>query len=146
MLGNWLGQNFANLYGTSAGAHNLTGKTNAQVAAYYQSLFALKGQKLQAQVLAAAFAVYVTDLELAGTNAVGYGFEVSSGGTGATLFNIGSSGAAFGVANNTEMTVFAILKATDARSSGGVLYNGSKNLWNLAIVVYDGINVGGDIF
>lgn len=146
MLGSWLAENFANLYGTGAGANNLTGKTNTQIAAYYQMLFAIKGQKLQAQVLAAAFAVYVTDSDLAGSNASRYGFEVSSAGTGAALFNVGSSGAAFGVENNTEMTVFAILKATNARSSAGVLYNGSKLLCNLAIVVYDGINVGGDIY
>lgn len=35
-LGNWLAASFNNLFGTSAGATNdLTGKTNAQVAAYY---------------------------------------------------------------------------------------------------------------
>src|SRR5262249_26904367 len=39
-LGNWLATNFNNLYGADAGtANNLSGKTNAQVASYYQSLY-----------------------------------------------------------------------------------------------------------
>jgi hypothetical protein len=34
---------------------------------------------------------------------------------------------------------------TSERSSGGVLYNGSQTLKNLANTVYDGINRTGDI-
>jgi protocatechuate 3,4-dioxygenase beta subunit len=144
-LGNWLASNFGNLYGSSAGANNLTNKTNAQVAAYFLNLFGMNGQKLQAQVLAVALASYVTDSDLAGTVARQYGFQVNSSGTASALFNIGSNGAAFGVANNTTMSIFDILRATNARSSGGVLYKGIQNLKNLANTVYDGINNTGDI-
>src|SRR5262249_13210010 len=40
-LSAWLAATFPNLYGASAGANNLTGKTNAQVAAFYLSQFNL---------------------------------------------------------------------------------------------------------
>ena len=96
-LGYWLANNFANMYGANAGANNLAGKTNAQFAAFYISLFKRKGPKLDAQVMATAFAVYVTDSDLASTNASQYGFIVTSAGTGAATFNVGSIGAAFGV-------------------------------------------------
>ena len=36
-LGNWLATTFPNMYG--AGANNLAGKTNAEVAAFYTTLF-----------------------------------------------------------------------------------------------------------
>jgi hypothetical protein len=108
-------------------------------------LFAAKGQKLEAQVFSVALATYVTDSDLAGTYASRYGFEVTSAGTGSATFNIGASGTAFGVANDTVMTVLEILRATNARSTGGVLYNGVQSLKNLANSVYDGINRTGDI-
>ncbi len=44
-LGNWLAATFNNLYGADSGsANDLAGKTNAQVAAYYQALFANTAQ------------------------------------------------------------------------------------------------------
>jgi hypothetical protein len=88
-LGNWLATNFPNMYGASAGVNNLTNKTNAQVAAYYVTLFKQKGQKLDAQVLGLAFATYVTNGSLAGNNASTYGFIVNSTGTGAAVYNVG---------------------------------------------------------
>jgi uncharacterized repeat protein (TIGR01451 family) len=144
-LGYWLATNFANMYGANAGANNLAGKTNAQIADFYVTLFKQKGQKLDAQVLATAFAVYVTDSDLAGNNAAQYGFTVSSAGTGAATFSVGNSGAAFGVANDTRLTILQILTATNAQTVGGNLYNDSTALRNLANTVYDGINQGGDI-
>src|SRR5262249_4088688 len=51
-LSNWLATAFPNLYGANAGANNLTGSSNAQVAAFYQSRFALSGSNLEAVVLA----------------------------------------------------------------------------------------------
>jgi hypothetical protein len=55
---------FPNMYG--AGANNLAGKTNTQVAAIYKTLFARTAAgggpaKMDAQVLATAFAVYLTN-------------------------------------------------------------------------------------
>jgi hypothetical protein len=68
-LSTWLATNFANLYGVNAGANNLTGFTNAQVASFYQTLFNETGPKLDAFVLATALDVYATTASLGGNNA-----------------------------------------------------------------------------
>jgi hypothetical protein len=57
-LGNWLASKYNNLFGADAGsANNLAGKTNAQVAAYFQSLYANAARKPEAEALALALAV-----------------------------------------------------------------------------------------
>jgi hypothetical protein len=149
-LGTWLATNFPNLWGAQAGPNNLAGKTNAQVAAFYLTKFNVKGQKLDAQILATAFATYVTNNTLAGAAAVKYGFKVDSLGTASATVNVGSSGAAFGVANNSTLTVWQILQATDRLSAGGSgasqfdPYNGNQSLRNLANTVFTLINERGD--
>ena len=151
-LGNWLATNFPNLWGANAGPNNLAGKTNAQVAAFYLTEFNVKGQKLDAQMLGVAFATYATNSTLAGgTVASKYGFTVNATGTGAASINVGSSGAAFGVANNTTLTVWQILKSADQLSAGGSgaagfePYNGNTALRNLANTIFTAINERGDI-
>ena len=144
-LSNWLATNFSNMYGAAAGANNLIGKTNSQVADFYVTLFKRKGQKLDAQVLATALAVYVTDLDLAGNNAQAFGFTVTSRGTGAATYNVQGNGLAFGVANNTRLTIMQILRAANSVAIGGNLYGGNSSLRNLANNVFDGINTSGDI-
>jgi hypothetical protein len=115
-LGNWLAAAFPNLYGS------LAGMTNAQVAAYYKTLFARTGgpaPKADAQVMATALAVYVTNSTLAGTTATAYGFTVTDTGVGMKTYNVGSSGAAFGVANNASVSVLDLLLAVNARTKQG---------------------------
>ena len=98
-LSSWLGLTFPNMYGASAGDHNLLNgdgdlladadgdgdpafdpMTNAQVANFYRDLFRMKKKeaqelglggpvKMDAQVMAVAFATYVTSETLAGTTA-----------------------------------------------------------------------------
>lgn len=118
------------MYGIEAGSNNLGGKTNAQVAALYVTLFKRNAAtapggppKLDAQVLASAFSVYVTNQSLAGTTASAYGFRVTVEGVGASTFNIRGNGAAFGVAKQTSLTVLDMLLATDARTANGLLYD-----------------------
>jgi hypothetical protein len=154
-LGNWLAANFANMYGVTAGANNLAGKTNAQVAAKFLDLFSVKGQKLDAQALAIALAVYATDSDLAGgTTAAGYGFIVNTAGTAAAVYNVGSYGSAFGVANNTTLTIMNLLTITNSYARKGVLWdlnaNGSisaaeQALRDMANIVFTDINETGDI-
>ena len=144
-LGNWLADSFPRMFGALAGDNDLTGKSNVDIASFYQTLFKVKGQKLDAQVLAVAMATYVTNASLAGTAGVRYGFAVTEFGVGIATYNVGLSGAAFGVSNNTTLTVMDILLATDLQSSGGILYSGLSTLRNLANNVYDGINNAGDI-
>lgn len=162
-LGNWLATTFANMYGAGAGANNLAGKSNAEVAAFYKTLFARTAAtaagggpaKMDAQVLATAFAVYVTNQSLAGTTAAAYGFQVSENGVGARSFNVGSNGAAFGVANNTSVSVLDLLLAVNSRSRNGLLYDldddGDANdtletsYRTMANNVFSAINEAGDI-
>ena len=97
-------------------------------------------------MLATALAVYVTNATLDSTG-VGtqYGFTVSGNGVGTATYNVGSNGAAFGVANNTTMTVMDLLLAADAQAVNGVLYNGDTAKRNMANNVFSDINEAGGI-
>jgi len=128
------------------GCYNL--HTNQDVANLFLQYFNVTGQKLQAQILGVALATYVTDSSLAGTGATQYGFTVSTLGTGQATYNVGSNGAAFGVPNNTTLTVNQILAATNTQTGAGANcnpYGGNTGLQNMANTVYDGINSTGDI-
>ncbi|HZI51548.1 MAG TPA: Ig-like domain-containing protein, partial [Terriglobia bacterium] len=133
-LGNWLATNFSNMWGANAGASDLTGKTNVEVADFYSRSFArtkkemiqagLGGPvKMEAQVLAVALAVYVTDLDLAGTTATSYGFHVDSFGIGARTFNVGNNGEVFDLADGTHARIFDLLLAANRHAHNGILYD-----------------------
>src|SRR5207249_1633808 len=143
-LGDWLGTTLPNLYG--AGANKLKGKTNVQVAAYFQSLFVMQGPKVEAEVLATALAVYVTNATLDNTN-IGsqYGFQVTSTGLATATWNVGANGDAFGVANNSNQTILDLLLGANAQAVNGKLYNGNSARRTMAINVFDAINQAGDI-
>ena len=160
-LGNWLATTFPNMYGAAAGTSNLTGKTNTQVAAFYVNLFKRNGQtapagppKVDAQVLATALAVYVTNSSLAGNVASAYGFQVSVNGVGYSKFNVGTNGAAFGVANGSSVTVMDLLLALNTRTRRGLLFDtdnsgtissSEQNFREMANTVFSGINDLGNI-
>jgi hypothetical protein len=165
-LGDWLAANFSNLWGANAGANDLTGKTNAEVADFYSALFTrTKKQLAQAglggpvkvdcQILAVAFAVYVTDIDLAGTAATSYGFLVDSLGAGGRTFNVGDNGEAFDLADNTDATIFDLLLAANQHAHNGVLYDEDHDgdadssfevsLRTMANAVFSAINETGDI-
>jgi uncharacterized delta-60 repeat protein/CSLREA domain-containing protein len=145
-LGDWLAATFPHIFGASSGSNDLAGQNNAYVASFFQSRFVVKEQKLDAQVLATALAVYVTDGTLDNTG-VGtqYGFVVGGNGVATATFNIGSNGAAFGVADNTTMTVMDLLLATDSLAVNGVLYNGNITKRNMANTVFSAINQAGGL-
>jgi hypothetical protein len=145
-LGDWLAATLPNIFGAAAGSNNLALKSNAAVATLFQSDFLLKGVKLDAQVLATALSVYVTNATLDPTQvAAQYGFTVSGDGVGTATVNVGSNGDAFGVANNTTMTVLDLLLATNDQAVGGLLYNGNTARRNHANNVYSAVNQAGDI-
>jgi hypothetical protein len=113
---------------------NLDGMTNAGVAAFYKGLFARTAHtapggppKVDAQVMATAFAVYVTNQTLARTTAAAYGFQVSATGLGTQTFNVGSKGAALGVADNSSLSVMDLLLAVSVRSPNDLLYDMNGN-------------------
>jgi hypothetical protein len=154
-LGHWLAVTFPNMYA------NLDGMTNAGVAAFYKGLFARTAQtapvgppKMDAQVIATAFALYVTNQTLAGTTAAAYGFQVTSTGVGTRTFSVGNDGAAFGTANNSSLSVMDLLLAANARAHNGLLYDmngngqidGSEASYRtMANDVFAAINETGDI-
>jgi hypothetical protein len=144
-LSAWLAASFPNLYGAGAGANNLSGQTNAQVAAFFQSQFALPSPTVEAQVLATALDVYATTLSLGGAAGQAYGFTVTATGLGADSYNVGSDGAAFGVANKTTLNVYELLKAVDSQAFDGVLYGGDKTLRNEANDLFSALNQAGSI-
>jgi hypothetical protein len=143
-LGDWLAATLVNLFGAGS-ANNLAGKDNAYIAALFQEDFRKKGEKLDAQVLATALSVYATNATLDDTRvAAQYGFRVEGAGVGTATFNVGTNGAAFGVADGTTMTVLELLLAADARAVNGVLYNGNANLRHKANDVFSAINQAGE--
>jgi sugar lactone lactonase YvrE len=144
-LGNWLAASFPTLYGASAGSNDLIGKSNAQVAAYFQTLFNLGGSKVQAQVLAVALNLYATTSSLGGNAAAAYGFTVSVVGLGAYSYNVGSDGAAFGVANNSTLDVYQLLLAVNNKAVNGVLYNGNTSLQTQCATLLGALDQAGSI-
>ena len=139
-LGDWLAATFVNLYGANAGANNLAGKSNAYIAAFFQGLFSHRSTKLEADVLATALSVYVTNATLDSTGVgMRYGFIVKGYGVGTATFNVRRSGAAFGVADKATMTVMDLLLATDAQAVRGVLYGGNDCKRDRADAVYDAL-------
>ena len=98
--------------------------------------------------------MYVTNSSLAGNVAAAYGFRVDALGTGAATYNVGCNGAAFGVANNSVVTVMYLLRRTNNDTIRGVLWDLNGNgcistseqlLRNMANTVFTGINEAGDI-
>src|SRR5206468_2996522 len=110
-LGQWLAATVPNMFGGGNAAPNLSGFTNAQVAMHFASLFLLPDPyKMAAEVMATALNVYATTTSLGGMAGQNFGFMVNANGLGAYNFNIGFSGAAFGVPNNTVLNVYQVLQ------------------------------------
>ncbi|MGE3778078.1 MAG: hypothetical protein AB7F89_12900, partial [Pirellulaceae bacterium] len=109
-------------------------ETNAEVAAFYKTLFALNGRtapggppKADAQILATALSVYVTNWTLAGNAAAAYGFRVSEYGLGARGLTLGGNCAPFGVSGTVSISVMDLLVAVDARSHNGLMFDSNDN-------------------
>jgi parallel beta-helix repeat protein len=146
-LGTWLADTLPDIFGANAGSNNLAGLTNAQVANAFQRKFVVKGMKLDAQVMATALSVYVTNQTLAGSAATPYGFTVTQDGVGVATFNIGKDGSAVGADNNTIMSILDILLATDrlSKNANGNLYGGDAGARSAANDLYSAINAAGGI-
>jgi hypothetical protein len=137
-LGSMLALYFPKMYG-STGA-NLAGKSKSYIANLFLTYFNASGQKTNAQVLAGALAVYVSNGTLAGgTIAHQYGFDVSTYGTGIKTFNVGTNGTALGLANHQSYTVFALLQTADAK------FPWSSAVANALNSIFSAINQTGDI-
>jgi hypothetical protein len=139
-LSAWLAGNFSNLYGVNAGHSNLTGKTNAAVAAYFQDLWKADHDGAAVQVLTTALNVYATTTSLGGVQGQAYGFAVSITGLGARTFNVGGRGTAVGVANGSKLNVFEMLCGVNAQARDGSLYNGDRRLLHAAADLFEDLN------
>jgi hypothetical protein len=115
------------------------------VASFYQAQFNLGGTKAQAQALAVALNVYATTASLGGNAGASYGFTVSATGLGARSYNVGPDGAAFGVANNSTLTVYGLLAAVNKKAVQGVLYNGDATLQAECADLFNALNQAGSI-
>ncbi|HLJ97953.1 MAG TPA: PKD domain-containing protein, partial [Gemmataceae bacterium] len=142
-LGQWLATTYPNLYGASNGAPNLSLFTDGQIGSYFQSLFLVsKGTGLDAEVLATALEIFATTESLGGTTAQTHGFTVTSNGLGAYSWNIGPSGQAFDVPNNTTLDVYQILMGANNFAVGGEPWDSDSFLRNQAYAVFRAINGG----
>ncbi len=65
-----------------------------------------------------------------GNVADGFGFNVTDTGIGTNVVNVGSSGAAFGVADNTDMTIIAVLLATNDQTGVNTSGSGYSNVYD----------------
>jgi Ca2+-binding EF-hand superfamily protein len=116
---------------------------------------------VDAQFMAVALATYFTSSNLAGNVAVAYGFNVTDTGIGTKIVNVGSSGAAFGVSNGTDLTVMQLLLGTNGltdqpdeilgaakiydTNGDGVIDAYEASLRTMANELYSAINEGGGI-
>jgi PKD repeat protein len=139
-LANWLATNFPNLFGKRAGANNLTGKTNAQLAAFYAHWFNAEHVHIETQVLSTALSIYATTLSLGGAAGERFGFDVTADGLGSATFNVGRFGASFGVPNGTTLTVYQLLKAADGQAVNGVVNGGNAALQKGTRAVFLALN------
>jgi len=140
-LANWLAASFPNLFPSSL---NLT--NNKDVANYIASLKSTNNSpKLEAQVLATALSVYVTNSNLAGTTAAAYGFHVSTTGTGAKTYNVGSNGSVLGLANGADYSVLVILQAADGKASNGTLFATDPTSRSTANVLFSSVILAGGL-
>jgi streptogramin lyase len=143
-LADWLAATLPNTFGKNAGGNDVAGQGNAAIAALFQQDFVMKGVKLDGQLLATALSVYVTSATLDPTKvAASYGFTVSGDGAGTATASVGGNGDAFGVANNTTMTLMDLLLAADAQAVNGVLYNGNATRRSEANNVFSAVNDAG---
>lgn len=162
-LAGWLTTNFGNIFGDE-----FVGASGSEVANFYRDqLFRQKSEKsagpakVDAQFMAVALATFFTSRNFAGSDlAADYGFNVTDTGIGTRIVNVGTSGAAFGVADYSDLTILQLLWATDSltdlpdglsgfahvydRDGNGIIDANEALLRAMASQIYSGINEQGD--
>ena len=140
-LGDWLASSFPNLFGAHSQYFDFTGASNLAVAIDVE-LASFFAPNAWVDMLNVALDVYATSTTLGGATAAAYGFQTSASGLGGATVNVGASGSAFGVANNSTQTVLDLLDDANNRSPNGVLF-GSNPVRNQADTVFNAILKGG---
>jgi len=136
-LAMWLSTNFDNVFGNTF-TDAMGSNDGAEVASFYKNeLFKQKAKKsagpakVDAQFMATALATYFTSSNLAGVVAEDFGFNVTQTGIGTNIVNVGSSGAAFGVADGTDLTIMQLLIATNDMTDLPDYQSGAANVYDL---------------
>ena len=117
-LVNWLNGNFSNIFGDTF-LDGEGGDDAAEVANFYREEFfrkKLKGtSRVDAEFMSLVFSAFFTSSNLTGSAiAIDYGFDVTETGIGTAIVNVGSSGAAFDVADGSNMTILSLLWVTNS--------------------------------
>ncbi|HBO45342.1 MAG TPA: hypothetical protein DD670_15715 [Planctomycetaceae bacterium] len=115
-LTEWLTTNFSNVFG------NLFADADGNmVHQFFQhQLFRQRGilsrivNHVDTQFMALVLANYFTRSDLGGDLGAAYGFGVTDTGIATKVVNVGICGAAFGVANGTNLTIWQLLQATNS--------------------------------
>jgi hypothetical protein len=139
----WLNSNFGNVLGSTFSDGN-GGDDAAEVASFYKNEFfkkKLKGtSKVDAQFMSLALSTFFTSSNLSGGSvAAGYGFNVTDTGIGTNVVNVGNNGAAFSVADNTDMTIMALLLATNNLTGADADGNASEDYSHVYDADGDGV-------
>ena len=127
----WLLGNFNNIFDQAD-----FDEYGGSVSDFYKSEFfkmKLKGTpKVDAQFMATALATFATSSSLSNGSGSDFGFNLTTLGIGNIVINVGDSGAAFGTADDTDMTIMDVLLATNRLTASGAdaLYDGARDLDN----------------
>lgn len=81
--------------------------------------------------MATALATFFTSSHLAGGVASTSGFNVTDTGIGTRVINVGSSGAVFGVANHTNLTILQLLQATNSLTDQPDAISGAAKIYDI---------------
>ncbi|MBN2215760.1 MAG: hypothetical protein JW719_00150 [Pirellulales bacterium] len=132
-LAQWLTDNFGNVTG-----NELIGGDGSDVYAFYllelvrhRSIWSLLTAKVDMDFMALALATYFTTNDLGGSLGASYGFNATDTGIGTRIVNVGNSGEAFGVANDTDMTLMQLLLATNAMTDPSDNISGYTHVYDL---------------
>jgi len=132
-LADWLTDNFGNVFGDE-----LVGADGLDVYRFYQtelfrhrSIWSLLTAKVDMDFMGLCLATYFTDNSLGGDLAASYGFNVSDTGIATRVVNVGDSGEAFGVADDTDMTIMQLLQAANSMTDPDDLISGYTNVYDL---------------
>jgi hypothetical protein len=123
----WLEENFDNIFDSGELA------SHGGVGEFYKTMFfkkKLKGTpKVDAQFMAVALATFATSSNLSNGSASDYGFTVTETGIGTKVVNVGDGGEAFGVDDNSDMTIMTLLLATNRYTGTGadLVYDGAQD-------------------
>ncbi len=141
-LGQWLCQQFPNLFGSggcmcmmnSNGSYYM----NSQIAQAYG-----KCSSTNQQILSSALSIYCTSINLCGSSAgslaLKYGLNTSGTGEGGDNYSVGSNGSAFGVSNNCQLSVLQLLQNLNSCTAHG------SNPSSGACSVFSSINSAGRV-